>query len=207
MTRSVIEIDKSNNIVTAKSHVKFSHHPRGAVVKLLTGDVTTVSTTAHASRAHVRVLSFTWDVPEEYHHLNTVDLECYGCINWSGEIQTGWDAMLTSRLYYGSGLTSFVDSARNTSSNYETRNNGNAIPVPSHFNNFSSTLDCAVVSSRFYISNCPVSVGSQLRLDLYITQNATETTYHNRTRDLAAGDNFNHELGTTNFFLALKPIL
>lgn len=206
MTRSVIEIDQSNNTVTAKSHVNFSHHPRGAVVKLLTGDVTTVSTTAHASRAHVRGPTFTWDVPEEYHHLNTVNLECYGCVNWCGEIQFGWDCMLTLRLYYGSGLTSFVDSARNTSSNQETRNNGNGIVGTSHFNNYDSTLDCSVVSSRFYIPNCPVSAGSQLRLDLYVTQYGTTSVYHNRTT-YGAGDSFNNELGITNFFLALKPIV
>ena len=113
--------------------------------------------------------------------------------------------MFSARLYYGGGLTSYVDSAENTTSNANTRNNGAGVPSTNTTNDdFISTLEACILSSRFHIPNCPVSNGSQLKLELRFRQgNASSDLYTNRTKNDLTND-VNYERGTTNFFLAVK---
>src|SRR5210317_518452 len=178
----------------------------GPFTTFLTGDVTTSIVTAAASTSIIYpVTSYTFDVPSEYHAFGTKNLEIYGQIKWCGEIDNPWNAMFSARLYYGSGLTSYVNSAENTTSNANTRNNGAGVPSTNATNDdFISTLEACILSSRFYIPNCPVSNGSQLKLELRFRQgNASSSVYTNRTKNDLTND-VNYERGTTNFFLAVK---
>ena len=178
----------------------------GPFTTFLTGDVTTsIITSAPSTSTIYPVTSYTFDVPSEYHAYGTKNLEIYGQIKWCGEIDNPWNAMFSARVYYGSGLTSYVDSAENTSSNAGTRNNGAGVPSTNTTNDdYISTLEACILSSRFYIPNCPVSNGSQLKLELRFRQgNAASSLYTNRTVNDLTND-VNYERGTTNFFLAVK---
>ena len=178
----------------------------GPFTTFLTGDVTTsIITSAPSTSTIYPVTSYTFDVPSEYHAYGTKNLEIYGQIKWCGEIDNPWNAMFSARVYYGSGLTSYVDSAENTSSTARTRNNGAGVPSTNTTNDdYISTLEACILSTRFYIPNCPVSNGSQLKLELRFRQgNATSSLYTNRTVNDLTND-VNYERGTTNFFLAVK---
>ena len=178
----------------------------GPFTTFLTGDVTTsIVTSAPSTSTIYPVTSYTFDVPSEYHAYGTKSLEIYGQIKWCGEIDNPWNAMFSARLYYGGGLTSYVDSAENTTSNANTRNNGAGVPSTNTTNDdFISTLEACILSSRFHIPNCPVSNGSQLKLELRFRQgNASSDLYTNRTKTDLTND-VNYERGTTNFFLAVK---
>ena len=177
----------------------------GPFTTFLTGDVTTsIVTQAPSTTTIYPITSYTFDVPSEYHIYGTKNLEIYGQVKWCGEINNPWNAMFSLRLYYGD-LTTYINSAENTSTNASTRNNGAGVPLISIGNSdYNSTLESSTISSRFYIPNCPVSHGSQLKLELRIRQgNQTTDVYTNRTK----GDNtndVNYERGTTNFFLVVK---
>ena len=187
------------------SNLEVSGSVAGPFTTFLTGDVTTSIVTSIASTTTFYPLtSYTFNVPSEYHIYGTKNLEIYGQIKWCGEISQPPNSMFSARVYYGSGLTSYIDSAENTSSDASTRNNGAGVPAINFHDNFASTLDSCILSSRFYIANCPVSNGSQLKLELrYRGGNSTSDVYTNRTSTDTTGD-INFERGTTNFFLAVK---
>jgi hypothetical protein len=176
----------------------------GPFTTFLTGDVTTSIVTSIPSTSTIYpITSYTFDVPREYHIYGTKNLEIYGQVKWSGEAQSAWNAMFSLRLYYGD-LTTHINSAENTSTDANTRNNGAGVIAVSHHSDFGSTIDSCIVGSRFYIPNCPVSPGSQLKLELRIRQgNQISDVYTNRTKNDNTGDP-NYERGTTNFFLVVK---
>ena len=201
---STTNID-SDNILAINTDLEVSGSVAGPFTTFLTGDVTTSIVTSIASTSTFYPLtSYTFYVPSEYHIYGTKNLEIYGHIKWCGEISQPPNSMFSARVYYGSGLTSYIDSAENTSSDASTRNNGAGVPAINYHNDFNSTLDSCILSSRFYIPNCPVSNGSQLKLEIrYRGGNSTSDVYTNRTSTDTTGDT-NFERGTTNFFLAVK---
>ena len=195
----------SDNTLAINTDLEVGGSVAGPFTTFLTGDVTTSIVTSIASTSTFYPLtSYTFNVPSEYHIYGTKNLEIYGQIKWCGEISNPANSMFSARVYYGSGLTSYIDSAENTSSDASTRNNGAGVPAINYQTDFNSTLDSCILSSRFYIANCPVSNGSQLKLEIrYRGGNSTSDAYTNRTSTDTTGDT-NFERGTTNFFLAVK---
>jgi len=170
----------------------------------LTGDVTTSSSTSFTASNQVKALnSFTFDVPKEYNSYGTANLEVFGQVKWSGEVEVPWNTVLKLRLYYGNLTTQIIHSVENPEAGTNNRGCG-MIAISNHSDN-GSTLDSAIASSKFLIPNCPVGPGSQLKLEILIQQgNSTSTVYTNRTT--GALDDPNYERGTTNFFMALKVV-
>jgi hypothetical protein len=168
----------------------------------LTGDITTTSSSPTSS-AHSPLVSYTFDVPKEYNSYGNVNLEVFGQVKWSGECPDPWNTNLSLRLYYGSGLTSYIGSAQVSGG---SNSKGCGMIAVSHHADNNSTLDSAIASSKFLIPNCPVSPGSQLKLEILHSQGAgSGTVYTNRTTNAITTD-YNYERGTTNFFMALKVV-
>jgi hypothetical protein len=168
----------------------------------LTGDITTTSSSPTSS-AHSPLVSYTFDVPKEYNSYGNVNLEVFGQVKWSGECPDPWNTNLSLRLYYGSGLTSYIGSAQVSGG---SNSKGCGMIAVSHHADNNSTLDSAIASSKFLIPNCPVSPGSQLKLEILHSQGANSgTVYTNRTTGATTTD-YNYERGTTNFFMALKVV-
>jgi len=168
----------------------------------LTGDNTTTSSSPTSS-AYSALVSHTFDVPKEYNSYGTANLEVFGQVKWSGECPDPWNTNFSLRLYYGSGLTSYIGSAQVSGG---SNSKGCGMIAISHHADNNSTLDSAIASSKFLIPNCPLSPGSQLKLELLHSQGAgTGTVYTNRTTGATTTD-YNYERGTTNFFMALKVV-
>ena len=168
----------------------------------LTGDNTTTSSSPTSS-AHSALVSHTFDVPKEYNSYGTTNLEVFGQVKWSGECPDPWNTNLSLRLYYGSGLTSYIGSAQVSGG---SNSKGCGMIAISNATDNGSTLDSAIASSRFLIPNCSVGPGSQLKLELLHSQGAgSGTVYTNRTTGATTTD-YNYERGTTNFFMALKVV-
>jgi hypothetical protein len=168
----------------------------------LTGDITTTSSSPTSS-AYSPLVSYTFDVPKEYNSYGNANLEVFGQVKWSGECPDPWNTNFSLRLYYGSGLTSYIGSAQVSGG---SNSKGCGMIAVSHHADNNSTLDSAIASSKFLIPNCPVSLGSQLKLEILHSQGAgSGTVYTNRTTDATTTD-YNYERGTTNFFMALKVV-
>ena len=168
----------------------------------LTGDYTSTSSSPTSS-AYSPLASYTFDVPKEYNSYGNANLEVFGQVKWSGEGPDPWNTNFSLRLYYGSGLTSYIGSAQVSGG---SNSKGCGMIAISHHADNNSTLDSAVASSKFLIPNCPVSPGSQLKLEILHSQGAgSGTIYTNRTTNAITTD-YNYERGTTNFFMALKVV-
>ena len=164
-----------------------------------------LSVTAHTTNtpAYSPLVSYTFDVPKEYNSYGNANLEVFGQVKWSGECPDPWNTNLSLRLYYGSGLTSYIGSAQVSGG---SNSKGCGMIAISHHADNGSTLDSAIASSKFLIPDCPVSPGSQLKLELLHSQGAgSGTVYTNRTTGATTTD-YNYERGTTNFFMALKVV-
>jgi len=168
----------------------------------LTGDITTTSSSPTSS-AYSPLVSYTFDVPKEYNSYGNANLEVFGQVKWSGECPDPWNTNFSLRLYYGSGLTSYIGSAQVSGG---SNSKGCGMIAVSHHGDNNSTLDSAIASSKFLIPNCLVSPGSQLKLEILHSQGAgSGTVYTNRTTGATTTD-YNYERGTTNFFMALKVV-
>jgi hypothetical protein len=178
----------------------------GGVTTFLTGDYTSTAITSFTSIGQtIAMIEYTFDVPQEYHLLGRANLESQVMIKWCGEMDDPWNFMFYIDLYH-SGLSTPVKSAFNTDSS-GTRSNGAGVPVINHHEDYSSTLESAMIGSRIYIPNCDVSSGSTITVKLVGRRGSYNTSgnvYTNRTSNNT--DNINYERGITNFFMALKVV-
>ena len=225
MSTPVLSIDNPKGNINVNGPMIMNGAVNGPFITFLTYDDTTSRAHAHQNSSRsdfpegttnawnpVAISHALWDVPSEYNHLQTKDLEIDASVDWIGETVVSNDVMFHLRLYYGPGLTSFVESTNNELF-YEVDANGVLLPrvgfggcgviAQSHHADFNSTMDTSRVQSRLFIPNCPVSAGSQLKLELRFMSLHTNTLYTNRDRGDAT-NNFNHERGTTNYFMLIK---
>jgi len=70
--------------------------------------------------------------------------------------------------------------------------------------NDDSTLDSAIVSSRFYLPNAPVGPGSTFNVQPVIGLSSTRRVTTNRCFN--AHNSYDFERGTTNFFIVIKVV-
>ena len=111
--------------------------------------------------------------------------------------------ILRIKPFFSCDLTSYIGSAQVSGG---SNSKGCGMIAISHHSDNGSTLDSAIASSKFLIPNCPVSPGSQLKLEILHSQGANSgTVYTNRTTGATTTD-YNYERGTTNFFMALKVV-
>ena len=201
MSTPVLSIDNPRGTINVNGPMIMNGAINGPFITFLTYDDTDSRTVYHAGQAIVAISHALWDVPSEYNHLQTKDLEIDACVDWVGETVYSYDAVFKLRLYYGPGLTSYVDSTGNADPGIAMH--GCGIIAQTHHSDFNSTMDGSRVQSRFFIPNCPVSAGSQLKLELRFQSYHANTVYTNRDKGDAT-NNFNHERGTTNYFMLIK---
>jgi len=178
----------------------------GGLTTFLTGDYTSTAITSFTGVGQtITMVQYTFNVPQEYHLLGRANLESQVMIKWCGEIDISWNFMFYIDLYH-SGLSTPLKSAANTD-NSGSRGNGAGVPVVNHHYDYGSTMESAMIGSRFYIPNCDVSPGSTFTVNLVGARGSyatAATVYTNRTKNDT--NNIDHERGITNFFMALRVV-
>ena len=141
----------------------------------------------------------TFNIPSEYHSLGTANLEMYVSYRWCGETENIWDASFKIWVINSNGT---YYSANN--SDQGNRNSGCGVGALSHHADNGSTLDSAIVSSRFYLPNAPVGPGSTFNVQPVISLNTTRRVTTNRC--FSNDNTYSVERGTTNFFIVIRVV-
>jgi len=141
----------------------------------------------------------TFNIPSEYHSLGTANLEMYVSYRWCGEVTVMWNTTFKIRVINSNGT---YYSANN--SDQGNRNSGCGMGAVGLSQNDDSTLDSAIVSSRFYLPNAPVGPGSTFNVQPVIGLSSTRRVTTNRCFN--AHNSYDFERGTTNFFIVIKVV-
>jgi hypothetical protein len=141
----------------------------------------------------------TFNIPSEYHSLGTANLEMYVSYRWCGETENIWDASFKIRVINSNGTYYCANN-----SDQGNRNSGCGVGALSHHADNGSTLDSAIVSSRFYLPNAPVGPGSTFNVQPVIGLSSTRRVTTNRCFN--ANNSYDFERGTTNFFIVIRVV-
>ena len=99
MSTPVLSIDNPRGTINVNGPMIMNGAINGPFITFLTYDDTVSRTVYHGATAIVAISHALWDVPSEYNHLQTKDLEIDACVDWVGETVYSWDAVFKLRLY------------------------------------------------------------------------------------------------------------
>ena len=198
--------DRTNLAVSESSGLRAARY-YGGIPTFLAYTSTTQTYVAATSRSTwFQVLNHEFDVPEEYHHLDTANLFISAEVRWFGESNAAWDMVFGLELRYGDNFEHVLTHQKPTFWNSHLGHSAAGVACQSYPVNTddSSTPEAATVSSTFYLPGCPVRRGSKLFLALTMQTENGYWVYTNRTLNNHLG--WNYENGTSHFFMALKVV-
>jgi hypothetical protein len=191
----------------------FSRKYNGGRSTFLTWDYTGTKSTSFAQPASdsggtvESILDHEFDVPSCYHDLGTATLKAYVNVDWRGETSYPWNFLFRLKIYYNDYSSTYtLDSSIAPDS--DNRGKGCGLPTVSYHNNNDSTLEAASVTSQFTLTNCQVSNGSKIKVELIGVY--TDTGGGNITlytgRNISAATTLANEMAISSFFVALDVV-
>jgi hypothetical protein len=154
------------------------------------------------------VLERTFNMPQEYNHLVSANIEMHVHINWIGEIRQPWNAMFYTIVRQGN--TILAHKVANGAHN--NRNSGTGVPTISYYHSqdHNSTMEAASVVNSHIGRGLQTGPGSQFTVELYLEYRGdagyvtTNRTAHNAPS--VDSNSTGHERAATNFFIAFKVV-
>jgi len=153
------------------------------------------------------ILDHEFDVPSCYHDLGTATLKAYVNVDWRGETPNPWNFLFRLKIYYNDYSSTYtLDSS--VAPDSDNRGKGCGLPTVSYHGNNDSTLEAASVTSQFTLTNCQVSNGSKIKVELIGVY--TDTGGGNISlytgRGIGGNDLLSYEMATSSFFVALDVV-
>ena len=148
------------------------------------------------------ILDHTFDIPSCYHDLGRATLKAFVQIDWRGEVNRPWNFVFRIEVHYNGNQIAYSSSSDHAAS---YNNRGCGIPTVGYHNDHDSTPEAASVTSLFKLTDCDVSPGSTLKVQLVgqwgdISQ-LTQRVWTGRTAGNQNRPDF--ELPTSSFFVVL----
>jgi hypothetical protein len=148
------------------------------------------------------ILDHTFDIPSCYHDLGRATLKAFVQIDWRGEVNKPWNFVFRIEVHYNGNQIAYSSSSDHAAS---YNNRGCGIPTVSyHGDDHDSTPEAASVTSLFKLTDCDVSPGSTLKVQLVGQWGDTSNSQRVWTGRTATNSNRpDHELPTSSFFVVL----
>ena len=185
----------------------FSKVYKGGRTTFLTWDYegqryTDISAANHSTYANVgNILDHTFDIPSCYHDLGTANLKAFVQIDWRGEVNKPWNFVFRIEVTYNGDQIANSSSSDHAAS---LNSRGCGIPTDSYHDDHYSTPEHASVTSLFKLTNCDVSPGSKLKVQLvgqWGDGSLDQRIWTGRTHgNINRAD---YELPTSSFFVVL----
>jgi hypothetical protein len=191
----------------------FSQKYNGGRSTFLTWDYTGTKSTSFVQPASDSggtigsILDHEFDVPSCYHDLGTATLKAYVNVDWRGESPWPWNFLFRLKVYYNDYSSTYtLDSSIAPDS--DNRGKGCGLPTVSYHNNNDSTLEAASVTSQFTLTNCQVSNGSKIKVELIGVHadpgGGNINVYTGRTT--GGTTDLSYEMAISSFFVALDVV-
>ena len=191
----------------------FSQKYNGGRSTFLAWDYTGTKSTSFAQPASdsggtvESILDHEFDVPSCYHELGTATLQAYVNVDWRGEVPSPWNFLFRLKVYYNDYSSTYtLDSS--VAPDSDNRGKGCGLPTVSFHNNNDSTLEAASVTSQFTLTNCQVSNGSKIKVELigvYADVGGGAINLYTG-RSMGGANVLAHEMAISSFFVALDVV-
>ena len=185
----------------------FSKVYKGGRTTFLTWDYegqryTDISAADHTTYANVgNILDHTFDIPSCYHDLGRATLKAFVQIDWRGEVNKPWNFGFRIEVHYNGNQIAYSSSSDHAAS-LNSRVCGT--PMDSYHDDHYSTPEHASVTSLFKLTDCDVSPGSTLKVQLvgqWGDSSLSQRIWTGRTHgNINRAD---YELPTSSFFVVL----